>query len=81
MNQIRSFFHSRQFISRIILFLFFLQEEINYSQVQMLENDAFLRQALTDKINDREIYTKGINASYNYEGYYNYSVIDLAEEK
>lgn len=51
------------------------------SPIRSIEIKHVLRQALTDKINDREIYTKGIDASYNYEGYYNYSVIDLAEEK
>lgn len=28
-----------------------------------------LKYALTDNINDREIYTKGIDTSYYYEGY------------
>lgn len=51
------------------------------SPIRSIEIKHVLRQALTDKINDREIYMKGIDASYNYEGYYNYSVIDLAEEK
>lgn len=51
------------------------------SPIRSIEIKHVLRQALTDKINDREIYMKGIDASYNYEGYYNYSVNDLAEEK
>lgn len=36
-----------------------------------------LQNALTDKINDREVYMKGIDASYNYEGYSLYSTEDL----
>jgi len=36
-----------------------------------------LKNALTDKINDREIYMKGIDASYHYEGYNLYNSKDL----
>lgn len=36
-----------------------------------------LKKALTNKINDRLIYFKGIDASYNYEGYNNYKTEDL----
>ena len=36
-----------------------------------------LKNALTDKINDREVYTKGIDTSYNYEGYNLFNVEDL----
>ncbi|MEG0501474.1 MAG: hypothetical protein RR525_04490, partial [Cellulosilyticaceae bacterium] len=32
-----------------------------------------LKEALTDNINDREVYIKGIDASYYYEGYNVYS--------
>ena len=37
------------------------------SPVNMLEIKELLRGALTDKINDREMYMKGINQSYYYE--------------
>ena len=36
-----------------------------------------LKNALTDKINDREVYMKGIDTSYNYEGYNLFNVKDL----
>ena len=34
-----------------------------------IEIKHLIKNALTDKINDREVYMKGIDASYNYEGY------------
>lgn len=40
------------------------------SPVKDLEIKALLRAALTDQINDREVYMKGIDASYHYEGYH-----------
>lgn len=39
------------------------------SPIKDLEIKLLLKDALTDKINDRDIYMKGINASYKYEGY------------
>ena len=39
------------------------------SPVKDVEIKVLLRDALTDKINDREVYMKGIDASYHYEGY------------
>ena len=39
------------------------------SPVKDLEIKVLLRAALTDKINDREVYMKGVDASYHYEGY------------
>ncbi|HHT39377.1 MAG: Fic family protein [Acholeplasmatales bacterium] len=42
-----------------------------------LEIKDVLKKALTNKINDRLIYFKGIDASYNYEGYNNYKTEDL----
>ena len=38
---------------------------------------AILKNALTDKIEDREVYMKGIDASYNYEGYSVYKTENL----
>ena len=47
------------------------------SPVRDIEIKYILRQALTDKINDREVYMKGIDASYHYEGYYVYNTSQL----
>ena len=40
------------------------------SPVKDLEIKALLRAALTNRIHDREVYRKGIDASYHYEGYH-----------
>ena len=47
------------------------------SPIRDTEINAVLKEALTDKINDRQIYMKGIDASYNYEGYSTYSMESL----
>lgn len=47
------------------------------SPIRDTEIKAVLKEALTDKINDRQIYMKGIDASYNYEGYSTYSMESL----
>ena len=39
---------------------------------------ALLKEALTDQVNDRRVYMKGIDASYRYEGYSTYSMEDLS---
>ena len=39
------------------------------SPVKDVEIKALLKAALTDRVNDREVYMKGIDASYHYEGY------------
>lgn len=39
------------------------------SPVKDIEIKHLLKQALTDKIDDREVYMKGIDTSYYYEGY------------
>ena len=39
------------------------------SPIKDLEIKEVLKQGLTDKINDREVYMKGIDNSYLYEGY------------
>ncbi len=39
------------------------------SPVKDIEIKHLLKMALTDKIHDRDIYMKGIDASYHYEGY------------
>ncbi|ETJ35940.1 Cell filamentation protein [human gut metagenome] len=47
------------------------------SPIKDIEIKYLLKQALTDKINDREIYMKGIDTSYYYEGYTVYKSEDL----
>lgn len=47
------------------------------SPVRDIEIKHILKKALTDKINDREIYMKGIDHSYNYEGYTIYKTEEL----
>ncbi len=47
------------------------------SVVKDLEIKHLLKGALTDQINDRELYMKGIDVSYYYEGYSEYKVEDL----
>ena len=47
------------------------------SPIKDVEIKALLRAALTDKINDREVYMKGIDASYHYEGYYVFKTENL----
>lgn len=39
------------------------------SPIKDIEIKVLLKEALTDEINDRAIYRKGIDASYHYEGY------------
>lgn len=39
------------------------------SPIKDVEIKILLKNALTDRINDREVYMKGIDASYYYEGY------------
>ena len=51
------------------------------SPIKDIEIKVLLKAALTDKINDRQVYMKGIDASYNYEGYYAYRTEDLKEKK
>ena len=41
------------------------------------EITILLKDALTDKISDREIYMKSIDTSYKYEGYNTYSMDEL----
>lgn len=49
------------------------------SPVRDTEIKALLKAALTDKINDREVYMKGVDTSYHYEGYDTYSMDNLGE--
>ncbi len=50
------------------------------SPVKDTEIMLLLKSALTDKINDRDVYMKGIDISYQYEGYYTYSLEELANK-
>ena len=47
------------------------------SPVKDVEIRVLLESALTDQINDRTVYMKGIDISYQYEGYNTYSINDL----
>lgn len=50
------------------------------SPIRDIEIKYLLKDALTDKINDREVYMKGIDHSYYYEGYAVYKTAELSEE-
>ena len=50
------------------------------SPVKDLEIKMLLKAALTDRINDREVYMKGIDASYHYEGYNVFKTADIRNE-
>lgn len=47
------------------------------SPIKDIEIKVLLKNALTDKIDDREVYMKGIDASYYYEGYNIYKAEEL----
>ncbi len=47
------------------------------SPIRDTEIKLLLKAALTDRINDREVYMNGIDASYNYEGYAVYKTAEL----
>ena len=49
------------------------------SPIKDIEIKVLLKNALTDKINDRTIYMKGIDASYYYEGYNTYTLEEIDE--
>lgn len=49
------------------------------SPIKNTEIKILLEKALTDKINDREVYIKGIDASYNYEGYSIYKTEEIKD--
>ena len=51
------------------------------SPVKDLEIKTLLRAALTDRINDREVYMKGVDASYHYEGYDVFKTADIKGER
>lgn len=47
------------------------------SPVKDIEIKHLLKQALTDKVDDRDVYMKGVDASYHYEGYTVYKTAEL----
>ena len=47
------------------------------SPVKDTEIRILLQNALTDKTNDRQLFMKGIDTSYQYEGYNTYSINEL----
>ena len=47
------------------------------SPVKDLEIRLLLQNSLTDKINDRQVFMKGIDSSYEYEGYNAYPILEL----
>ena len=47
------------------------------SPIKDIEIKYILKAALTDQINDREVYMKGIDHSYYYEGYITYKTEEL----
>ncbi len=47
------------------------------SPIKDTEINLLLKSALTDKVNDRTVYMKGLDASYKYEGYNTYKMEEL----
>ena len=47
------------------------------SPIKDIEIKELLKHSLTDKINDREVYMKGIDNSYLYEGYFTFKTEEL----
>lgn len=50
------------------------------SPIKDVEIMLLLKNALTSKINDRQVFMKGIDASYQYEGYSTYTMEELDKE-
>ena len=53
---------------------------IERSPIKDVEIKVLLKAALTDEINSREVYMKGIDHSYYYEGYTTFKAEDLSKE-
>ena len=47
------------------------------SPIKDTEINILLKDSLTDKVNDRELFMKGIDTSYRYEGYNTYTMDEL----
>ena len=50
------------------------------SPIKDVEIKVLLKAALTDEVNSREVYMKGIDHSYYYEGYTTFKAEDLSKE-
>jgi cell filamentation protein len=50
------------------------------SPIRDIEIKHVLKAALTDQINDRTVYMKGVDASYYYEGYQTFKAAELSAE-
>ena len=50
---------------------------IERSPIKDIEIKHLLRNALTDKVDDRQVFMKGIDTSYHYEGYTTFKIEDL----
>ncbi|MBL7576468.1 cell filamentation protein [Peptoniphilus asaccharolyticus DSM 20463] len=50
------------------------------SPINSLELEFLLKTALTDKINDRQVYMRGIQASYEYEGLNRYNIMSISRD-
>jgi cell filamentation protein len=51
------------------------------SPIKDIEIKVLLKAALTDKVDDREVYMKGIDASYHYEGYNVYKTENIKSQE
>jgi cell filamentation protein len=51
------------------------------SPVRTTEIKVLLESALTDRIDERELFMKGIDASYRYEGYQAYLTTEIDQER
>lgn len=49
------------------------------NSIKDIEIKYLLKNALTDKINEREVFMKGIDVSYYYEGYDEYDIHTLMQ--
>ena len=49
----------------------------SYRNIAICLIKVLLKSALTDQIDSREVYMKGIDVSYYYEGYNTYKAVDL----
>lgn len=50
------------------------------SPIRDIEIKILLKAALTDKVDDREVYMKGVDASYHYEGYHVFKMENLGNQ-
>ena len=50
------------------------------SPIKDVEIKFLLKNALTDQVDNREMFMKGVDHSYDYEGYHSYRTEDLARE-